>query len=262
MNVIYRLQRGLLIFISGFTLASCGFAGDAAKEGALSLVSFGGADTFTLRGTLPANFKIKAQAYYGSEDGACSARGDANSYESTQDKTPHNYKFKIPVSYHKGLCTLTLARVALYTTGRYGEKGWQEIYDNGELRVVDKLPAKAPDFNAQGELVKVAQCRWLFQLTKAKSRLGQIDKQLDCKSLGAYVVTENLPGKVLTININESPEEVPAIGDTWIKFPQGWRPCSEKKTESGTWSWCETPPEFRTFKMGDKTCTYYPNCTE
>ncbi|WP_417662926.1 hypothetical protein [Pseudomonas sp.] len=259
MNVIYRLQRGLLIFISGFTLASCSLAGDAAKEGALSLVSFDGADTFTLRGTLPANFKIKAEAYYGSTDGACSARGDGNTYKSTQDKAPHSYEFKIPVNYHKGLCTLTLARVALYTTGRYGEKDWQQTYDNGGLRVVDKLPAKAPDFNAQGELVKEAQCTWLFQMSKI---FGELSKLLNCTGDGAYVVTETLPGKILTININENSEEEPATGDTWIKFPQGWRPCAEKKTESGTWSWCETPPEFRTFKMGDKTCTYYPNCTE
>ncbi|WP_339516191.1 hypothetical protein [Pseudomonas sp. RL_15y_Pfl2_60] len=258
MNVIYRLQRGLLIFISGLTLASCSLASDAAKEGALSLVSFDGADTFTLRGTLPANFKIKAEAYYGSTDGTCSARGDGNTYKSTQDNTPHSYEFKIPVSYHKGLCTLTLARVALYTTGRYGEKDWQQTYDNGGLRVVDKLPAKAPDFNTQGELVKEAQCTWWFQMTKAKSRQGEISKLLDCKGDGAYVVTENLPGKVLTININENPEEEPAQDDTWVKFPAGWKPCLPKKG----WPNCQTPPVFQKFKMDDRVCTVYPSCTE
>lgn len=242
-------------------LASCSFAGDAASEGALPLVSFGGADTFTLRGELPANFKIKAQAYYGSSDPSCSARGDVSTYKSTQDKVPHSYSFKIPVSYHQGLCTLTLARVALYTTGRYGEKDWQETYDNGELRVVDVLPAKAPDFNEQGELVKNAQCTWLFQMSQAISRVGEIGKLLDCKGDGAYVVEKNLPEKIVVLNIIEASDENPYRSGYWVKTNTGWKPCT------GRWGtkyeeFCTTPPQFRTFKMNDRMCTVYPNCTE
>ncbi|ARU90629.1 hypothetical protein B9K09_05150 [Pseudomonas sp. M30-35] len=242
-------------------MASCGFAGDAAKEGALSLASFDGADTFILRGTLPANFKIKAQAYYGSEDGACSARGDANSYESSQDKTPHNYKFKIPVSYHKGLCTLKLARVALYATGRYGEKDWQQTYDNGGLRLVDPLPANAPDFSEQGELLVNSQCTWNFKMSQAISRSGEISKLLNCKNLGAYVVGDTLPEKVLTLNINENSEEEPYMNGYWLKTQSGWKPCT------GRWGTdyeelCTSPPEFRTFRMNDQECSVYPNCKE
>ncbi|WP_339516193.1 hypothetical protein [Pseudomonas sp. RL_15y_Pfl2_60] len=258
MNVIYHLQRGLLIFISGLTLASCSLAGDAVKEGALSLVSFDGADTFTLRGTLPANFKIKAEAYYGSTDGACSARGDGNTYKSTQDNTPHSYEFKIPVSYHKGLCTLTLARVALYTTGRYGEKDWQETYDNGGIRLVDPLPANAPGFSEQGELLVNSQCTWNFQISKLYLELGKL---LNCKNLGAYVVGETLPEKVLTLNINENSEEEPYMNGYWLKTQSGWKPCT------GRWGTdyeelCTSPPKFRTFRMNDQECSVYPNCTE
>ncbi|MFL1553652.1 hypothetical protein ACI77I_32110, partial [Pseudomonas sp. D47] len=81
---------------------------------------------------------------------------------------------------------------------------------------------------------------------------------LICKGAGAYVQRDQLPGKTINLDIGVNPEERPYYRDTWIKFPEGWKPCIPKEG----WISCQTPPTFKTFQMNDQTCTVYPNCKE
>ncbi|WP_312591514.1 hypothetical protein [Stutzerimonas nitrititolerans] len=238
------LWPGLL----GISLSACSALG-----------SFGG-ETFTLEGELPANFSLKAQAQY-SVANECNGRWQAKTFQSNFDSAPHQYRFKIPVSYRDGLCEMKLGKVGLFIYGRYGDKDWQQTYDNGGLVIVDKLPEGAPAFGEDGVVAKTAVCSWWFQLSKAKSRRGEISKLLSCKGAGAYLPVSELDQKTVRLNFEVDKQERPYLRGYWLKTQRGWKPCT------GRWvnkfeELCTEPPQFRAFRMSGRECTVYPNCTE
>ncbi len=235
----------LVASLIGSLLTACG-----------TLPSFSG-DSFTLEGQLPANFAIRAQAHYGVAN-SCDGRSQTRSFERDFEDTPHAYQFRIPVSYRDGLCEMQLARVGLYIDGRYGDKDWERTYDNGSLVLVDTLPKGAPGFDASGTLSKTAECTWLFKMSTAISRKGEIDKLLSCKGAGAFLVTSELPDKIVSLSFKLSQNEEPAKVNTWIKTRGGWKPCLPKPG----WQSCQSPPTFQKFKMQSRECSVYPNCTE
>ncbi|WP_167144036.1 hypothetical protein [Pseudomonas sp. OTU750018] len=217
-------------------------------------------ESFTLEGKLPANFSLKAQAHYGVAND-CDGRSQAKSFESGFQSGPQQYRFTIPVSYREGLCEMRLARVGLFIHGRYGDKDWQQTYDNGGLVIVDKLPEGSPAFQSDGTLTKQAKCTWLFQLSKAHARQGLISKLLTCKGSGTHVVGNELPDKTVRLDFTLSSDERPYMNGYWLKTKPGWKPCT------GRWGTkfeelCTEPPQFKTFEMNGRECTVYPNCTE
>ena len=231
----------------GLSLSACSSLSSLASE------------SFTLEGELPADFSLKAQAHYGVANG-CDGRSQAKSFESGFHSDPQQYRFNIPVSYRDGLCEMRLARVGLFIHGRYGDKDWQQTYDNGSLVIVDKLPEGALGFKANDTLTKQAECSWLFQLSKAHSRQGLISKLLTCKGAGAHLVHDELPGKTVQLAFTLTGDERPYMNGYWLKTRLGWKPCT------GRWGTkfeelCTEPPQFRTFEMNGRECTVYPNCT-
>ncbi|OMG62874.1 hypothetical protein AUR61_015470 [Stutzerimonas balearica] len=213
--------------------------------------------SFTLEGQLPADFAIKAQAHYSVANG-CDGRSQTRSFQRDFEDTPHAYRFRIPVSYRDGLCAMQLARVGLFIHGRYGDKDWQRTYDNGGLLLVDTLPEGAPGFDASGTLSKTAECTWLFQLSRAQSRQGEISKLLICENAGAYLPRLELPAKHVQLSFKVNSAERPSRKNTWINTPTGWKPCLPKTG----WQRCQKPPVFKKFKMNGLDCTVYPNCKE
>jgi len=216
-----------------------------------------GADTFTLRGQLPADFALKAQAHYGGSE-ECSDRGHVKSFKNDYEKLPHGYEFEIPVSYRDGLCELQLARVGLFIHAKYGEQEWQQSYDNGGLVIVEELPLNAIPYHQDEALSKTAQCSWLFQISKLE--LG-IAKMLDCKGAGTYLLRNSLSQTDVGLSFELSDNDRPYMRNYWSKTTTGWKPCT------GRWGTtfeelCTAPPQFRTFTMDGRECTVYPNCTE
>lgn len=245
--VLNNAQHRRLLWISmlGLMLSACS-----------SLSPLGG-ERFTLEGELPANFSLKAQAHYGVANG-CDGRSQAKSFERGFQSDPQHYRFSIPVSYREGLCEMRLARVGLFINGRYGDKDWQQTYDNGGLVIVDKLPEGAPAFQSDGTLTKQAECTWLFQVSKLYL---EISKLMSCKGAGAHLVRNELPGKTVQLDFTLSSDERPYMNGYWLKTNLGWKPCT------GRWGTkfeelCTEPPQFRTFEMNGLECTVYPNCTE
>ncbi len=219
-----------------------------------------GADTFTLKGELPADFALKAQAHYGGSEG-CSDRSHVKGFKKEYEKVPHGYEFEIPVSYRDGLCELQLTRVGLFIHAKYGAQEWQHSYDNGELVIIEELPPNAIPYQRDEEPAKTAQCSWLFQMSKAQSRRGEISKILNCTGAGAFLLRKALASKTVQIQFERSGEDRPYYRDYWLKTESGWKPCT------GRWGtrfeeFCTSPPQFRTFTMDGSTCTVYPNCTE
>lgn len=226
----------------GFLLSGCSTLGSV------------GADTFTLGGELPADFALKAQAHYGGSE-SCSGRGHVETFKEDYEKAPHGYRFEVPVSYRDGICDLQMVRVGLFIYGRYGEKDWQETYDNGELLVVAKATAEDGN-NLHGHPAPIhSECSWLFQ--ESRLNLG-ISKILSCKGAGARLNRKQLPLQTIILSFTVNPREEPYRDNTWIEFPEGWRPCLPKEG----WQQCQDPPVFKTYKNNNKECTIYPNCTE
>src|SRR5690606_9565044 len=100
---------------------------------------------------------------------------------------------------------------------------------------------------------------WSSDVCSSDLRKGEIEKLLRCKGAGAYLLSQQLPGKTVRLDFSINPNEKPSYRNSWIKFPEGWKPCLPKP---GGWVSCPTPPVFQTFKMNGQECTVYPNCTE
>jgi hypothetical protein len=236
------IQRLLWLGLLALPLSACSSLGNL------------GGESFTLAGELPANFFIKAQAhYYVAND--CDGRSQAKSFSNDFKTQAQPYSFDIPVNYRDGLCEMRLARVGLFINGRYGDKDWQQTYDNGGLVIVDKLPEGAPGFQADGSLTKQAECTWWFQVSKVYLELSKL---LNCKGAGAYLLRDELPGKTVKLEFRMNPVEEPSYDRRWIETPAGWKPCQRTETSER----CQTAPIFKTFKMNGRECTVYPNCTE
>ena len=238
----------LVASLIGSLLTACG-----------TLPSFSG-DSFTFEGQLPANFAIRAQAHYGVAN-SCDGRSQTRSFERDFEDTPHAYRFRIPVSYRDGLCEMQLARVGLYIDGRYGDKDWERTYDNGSLVLIDTLPKGAPGFDANGTLSKTAECTWLFKMSTAISRKGEIDKLLLCVGAGAFIESTRLKNRTVRLDFKHRNRDQPYMAGHWLKTQHGWKPCT------GRWNTeqeelCTEPPQFRTFRLNGRECTVYPNCTE
>ncbi|WP_240915639.1 hypothetical protein [Metapseudomonas otitidis] len=216
-------------------------------------------NTFRFEGALPKDFGLRAQARYALPEG-CEARywDLIQEFEVPLEQGAPAYRFDIPVHYPVGGCQARLVRVGLFIHGRHGPLKWQKTYDNGNLQVVESLPAGAPDFDAAGVLHKQAHCGWWFQLSSASSRRGEIEKLLNCQGAGAHLPASGLVGKTVRLDFALDREEEPSYDRRWIKTPAGWKPCQGTETSDR----CQTPPVFKTFKMNGRTCTVYPSCTE
>ena len=283
------MKLPILLCLSTLALTACSFAGHMAKEGVLSLTERSGREHFTLAGSLPANFELMASAQYQVLDAEkCQVRDFSSSGTSTRtmviqqstelNNHPHDFSLNIPLTHHVGLCHSELYRVALYVTGHYGEESWKQDRHGGGIPVVDTRPTHAPSFASDGTMLLRGMCTWMFKLSTAYSRKGQVSKLLHCsqpdenwsqdydlskrRGLGVTLGRDELAGKTVRLEIREDPQERPAIRETWVQFPEGWKPCAEEQTDQGKWIWCRNPPTFRTFQMNGQECTVYPNCRE
>jgi hypothetical protein len=260
--------RLLSLTIALFSLNACSWVALAAKEGAVSATGRYGWDSFTFEGSLPAEFGMDIMPSYDPVDPQSSVCQRQNlygewspRYYGTSDNIPiqalpQTFTHKVPLTYSVGLCTMRLTSVDLNINGRYGQQSWQKTYANGGFRIFNQLPADAPGFDKDGIRAVTAQCSWLFQ----ESQLYlQLSKLLTCEATGTHLQYDQLAGKTVKLAIEVNPEEEPSHDETWIKFPNGWKPCAE---ETGGWRWCRNPPTFQTFQMNGQTCTVYPGCKE
>ncbi|WP_240924511.1 hypothetical protein [Metapseudomonas otitidis] len=214
---------------------------------------------FRFEGALPKDFGLWAQAVYVLPEGCEARRRELiRDFEAPFGDQASTYRFDIPVQYSLGGCQTRLVEIEVHIRGRHGPLKWQKTYDDGSLRVVEPLPAGAPDFDAAGLLHKQAHCGWWFQLSSASSRRGEIEKLLNCQVAEALIPASRLVGKTVRLDVALDREEEPSYDRRWVKTPAGWKPCQGTETSER----CQTPPAFKTFKMNGRTCTVYPSCTE
>lgn len=250
-------------------------------------VAVPGFEHFTLVGELPADFSSKITATYNPTQREGCTRTfysyglgkevtELNQhfaiFETERNPQPQQIKQQIPLSYKLVGCTLQLASVDFKVVGHYGPDPVFDKYPSGAgLSVLAERTEQVPPFPADGTLKVHGLCSWLFQISTLRYDISKLlfchaaDEQWQVaedfskrRGMGVAVVRSELPGKTVRMEFRVNPEEEPSHDDTWVKFPEGWKPCLPKPG----WPNCQKPPVFKTFNMKGRECTVYPNCTE
>lgn len=263
-------------------LGGCSWVGQVAQdsvEGAFSYYSF---KRFTLEAQVPANFGFIYKAHYYPTDGqGCQISGREHQTSDRIEAKPieQSSKFRIPLGYHIAGCAMKLTSVSYELNGTYGKDAWDHGLDHaGGLSIRDSLSDNYPHIPESGIQSQHGVCRWLFQISTAKAKKGEIEKILSCNATddqwqvplehsarrkpGGAVRTSEVDGKTVQIEFRLSLEELPAQNDSWVKFPEGWKRCLGDG-EGDVYGFCRgNTKDFRTFKQGVNVCTIYPGCTE
>ncbi|UWF46753.1 hypothetical protein NYP20_15475 [Pseudomonas sp. N3-W] len=269
----------------GLTLGGCSGVGQVAQDSVEGAASYYSSDHFTLVVTMPANFGFASKAQYSPKEGQdCKVYnpglgGWVTRHQQKSDKTAakdteQTISTKIPLEYHIAGCAMEVTSVNYEVDATYGPDAWDHDLDHaGGLAIVDAGSATATSGTEQRGL-----CTWLFQISTAKAKKGEIEKILSCSAADEkWQVPENRPvrrkpggaferstlsGKSIKLVLRLSSEERPAIGDTWQQFPEGWRPCVGKGVDD-PYGFCRgNTKNFKTFSLNGRECTVYPNCTE
>ncbi|PWY51444.1 MULTISPECIES: hypothetical protein [Pseudomonas] len=232
-------------------------------------------NSFTFTADLPPDFAYVAAVFYVPAKGqTCTvARADNLAPQFNPEwRTEYKPDAQIEIRRTRNGCPLVVDRVELDIKAVYG-KSWSTVgVDTARITVREELPEAAKGtFNAVGESEFSGQCQWLFR-TIGPNRY--ITKILDCKKMdtsgellknrpfAAYTL-DQLPGKTVRLKIKLAAEERPAIGDTWVKVPGGWKRCMGDDF-ADQYAFCYgNYKDFSTFRMPDgRSCSIYPGCTE
>ncbi|NUU38097.1 hypothetical protein HNQ83_23950 [Pseudomonas sp. C2B4] len=241
---------------------------------------FAPAETFTLQADVPADFRVKADAFYVPATGeTCEApprqRGkvapNRKFFTSEYQNVARTAEFQIPLTTRAGGCPLVLRSLKLNLDAKWGTH-WSEIGgDYASLTFRDVLGMNSPAFPGAGVQEFQGQCQWLFRTLGPKRSIRKIlhcrasdeDGQMLNRMAGGVLQRDQLPGRTVRMVFRMAKEEEPYMGDTWIRFPQGWKRCLGKSLED-QYAFClGNTVDFKSFIMPDgRECTVYPNCTE
>ncbi|MDO8403734.1 MULTISPECIES: hypothetical protein [unclassified Pseudomonas] len=227
-------------------------------------------DSFTLITELPPGFSIKGEASYVPRTGeSCTvpSRQGKNHPGKKFFKQDLNNKaqtahFTVPLISDEGGCPLVLKSFGYEVDAKYGPARLNIGRDYTGISFEDKA-TNTSKITPPDTLQK--DCQWLFRTVGPKNNISKI---LSCKAVAApaspeAIQRDELSGKSLTVVFSLAQEELPYMGDTWIKFPEGWKRCLGKSIED-PYGFCNgNTTKFKPFKMPDgRDCTVYPNCTE
>ncbi|MCU1758138.1 hypothetical protein NTD84_00185 [Pseudomonas sp. 14P_8.1_Bac3] len=253
--------------IQGLALGSC-----------LSLTvgcsALGKSDSFTFAPELPPDFKYELKAIYLPAKGqTCTLAGGRNA-QLGFNKLDMKYETASEIELYRKVenCLVALNLVEIKITGIFGPKLGNRSSDYAAIAVRPALlDRNKGTFNADGVGEFSGKCQWFFRTVGPKRYLIKL---LTCKKLDvqgkvtkgrpftAYTL-DQLPGKTVRLKIKLAEEELPAIGDTWVKVPDGWKRCMGENF-ADQYAFCYgNYKDFSTFKMVDeRICTIYPGCAE
>lgn len=275
-----------VFFLALPLMGACSWAGQMAKDRVEGVASYYGSEHFTLVASVPPNFGFTSEAQYSPKAGQdCKVYspglgGSVTRQQQKSDKFPaknteQKVTTEIPLEYHIGGCSMALTRVNYEVNATYGTDDWDQSLDHaGGLSIVN---AALNNSSTSSSSEQRGLCTWLFQISTAKAKKGQIEKILSCTSAdtewkipedrfkrrkpGAALVRGELADKIIPITFRLSSEEKPGYQAYWYKVPNGWKPCTGR-WNSESEELCTTPPKFRTFKMNGHECSVYPGCNE
>ena len=233
-------------------------------------------DSFTLITELPPGFSIKGEASYVPRTGESCTVPPRKSrsypglkfFEQKLSNDAQTAQFEVPLTSIEGGCPLVLDTFAYEVDAKYGA----DFRNVGRAHTsVSFRDGSAESPSPPPVLVLQKQCQWFFR-TAGPDRY--IVKILKCKSVATPELTRDsvakgpmpraqFAGKTIKVELKILSEERPAVGDNWVKFPDGWRRCMGESLE-GPYAFCNgNTTDFKPFKMPDgRDCSVYPNCTE
>ncbi|WP_460122374.1 hypothetical protein [Pseudomonas sp. H3_G09] len=231
-------------------------------------------NTFMFVPDFPPGFKYDLTATYIPAKGqTCTVPGGRNT-QLGFNKTNMKYEgtSEIPLYRTVSECPLALNYIEIKVIGIYGSGRSNFSYDYASIAVrPELLERQIGTFSEDGKGEFYGECRWSFRTVGPHRSLIKL---LTCKNMDAqgnvlrtrpstaYTLNQ-LEGKTVTLKVRLASEELPAIGDTWIKVPRGWKRCMGDNFED-QYAFCYgNDKDFSTFKMVDgRVCTIYPGCTE
>jgi hypothetical protein len=240
----------------------------------LGCAALGKSDSFTFAPELPPDFKYELKAIYLPAKGqTCTLAGGRNA-QLGFNKLDMKYEATSEIELYRTVedCRVALNLVEIRVTGIFGPELSDRSSDYAVIAVRSELSDRNKrTFNAAGESQFSGECQWFFR-TVGPERY--VIKLLRCKKIDAQgsptigrpftaYTLDQLPGKTVRLKIKLAEEELPAIGDTWVKVPDGWKRCMGDNFED-QYAFCfGNHKDFSTFKLVDeRTCTIYPGCTE
>src|SRR5450830_1088018 len=232
-------------------------------------------NTFTFTADLPPDFAYQAIAVYVPAKGeTCTVPGGRNTAVGYNMKWRENYQPTAKIALRRTVsgCPLVISRIELDINATYGKARGDFGGDIASVFIRDKVEDQYKSVvNEAGESAFFGECQWLFR-TSGKPRI--LRKILNCKTIDAKgergrsqpfaaFTPDQLPGKTVKMHIKLADEERPAIGDTWVKVPNGWKRCMGKGYEDQDAYCFGNYKDFSGFQMPDgRQCTIYPGCTE
>ena len=235
----------------------------------------GKSESFTFTADLPPNFAYYAVAKYAPAKGEiCTVTLDDNPYLgfNREWRTAYKPESEIPIYRTVKGCRLAIYKIDLEINAIYGADYGDFSGDTTAVIIREELKTQYKEtFDTNGESAIKGQCQWLFRTVGPKR---YIRKLLDCKKIddqgwvtkgrpvAAYTL-DQLPGKTVTLKIKLADEERPGWGDTWVKFPNGWKRCMGEGLEDQRGYCHGNYTDFSSFLMPDgRSCSIYPGCTE
>lgn len=232
-------------------------------------------NTFTFTADLPKNFAYVATVWYVPAKGQkcdLAKRDNLNPQFNREWRKEYKPDSQIEIRRVSKGCELVIYQIDLEINATYGDDFGDMGRDSAGISVrEDLLSMDKGVFNTAGESEFSGQCQWMFRTVGGLRRLTKI---LDCKTYdqagkpipgkpSAAFTLDQLPGNTVRLKINLADEEKPAIRDTWVKVPNGWKRCMGKGFKD-PYAFCYgNDKDFSSFMMPDgKNCTIYPGCTE
>jgi hypothetical protein len=227
-------------------------------------------DSFTLITELPPGFSIKGEASYAPRTGEsctvppCEGKNHPGKkfFKQEFNNEAQTAHFEVPFISDEGGCPLVLKSFGYEVDAKYGLARLNIGRDYTGISFEDKINNTSPITHPKA-IQK--ECQWLFRTVGPKNNISKI---LSCKAVAAPTAPEalqrdELSEKSLTVVFSLVHEELPYMGDTWIKFPEGWKRCLGKSIEDPYGFYNGNATNFKPFKMPNgRDCTVYPNCTE
>jgi hypothetical protein len=232
-------------------------------------------NTFTFTADLPPDFVYQAIAKYVPANGeTCTVPGGRNTAVGYNMKWRGIYQPDAEIALRRTVsgCPLVINQIELKIYATYGKARGDYGVDIASVFIRNEVEEQYKSvFNETGESAFFGECQQLFRTVGPKRR---IVKLLNCKTTDAQgergshqpfsmYSLDQLPGKTVKMHIKLADEERPAIGDTWVKVPNGWRRCMGDNFED-QYAFCfGNYKDFSGFQMVDgRQCTIYPGCTE
>ncbi|MBX9407442.1 hypothetical protein K5E40_17355 [Pseudomonas baetica] len=274
----------LIIIMTLPLLTGCSWGLLFIKEGAVQLSSHHGLRRATLIVEVPENYSASYKAYYKPRTaeecqiysvgtGTYHTRGGIQKSEiieaSPQARTA---KFKVPLTYHLGTCTMNLSSLNTSISSIINKE-----QDSSSLNIVSAR-SKLSRQPAPEKLIRNL-CGPSLWLIPEHAELKKLSVSLRCTTADQHwQIPDDEPyGNDSDISISLDELKVtpiryvyrrtstvrPQISENWMKFDNGWKPCKADWKWLGEERCAYRNPQFTKFLMNDgRVCTIYPGCTE